>query len=97
MVIRDSKALLELVRELRKEGCTRLKAGTLELEFDQRPEDKPQPTGFVFQPMTAQRVTAEVVERLKEEEADKATSPVRDVFDEPELGVPGLPNYDDDE
>lgn len=102
MVIKDSKALLDLVRDLRKENCTRLKLGTLELEFWPLEHDAPAPAGF--RSAGQQRVPASVLDELREAQvaafppgAGTATSPIRDVFDEPDLGVPGLPTYADDE
>lgn len=102
MVIKDAKALLEIVRELRKDGCTRLKVGALEVEFMPPEAPAPKPAGFISP--GPQRVPASILEELREDEEAKgqpgagtATSPIRSVFDEPDLGVPGLPTFSEDE
>jgi hypothetical protein len=89
--IKSADELVELVRELQQTRCSRLKIGTLEIEFGAPPDPEPQrPAGF--EPPVRREADLGVDE---EEEAMPRT-----VLDDPDLyggAVPSLPSFDSDD
>lgn len=95
MTRKQHKDLIELVRELRLEGCNFIKLKDVELHFDERKPTLAELTGF---PDVGEFVPKKTIKEIIDENAEGEEEPEipRSVLEDPELGLPSLPNYPDE-